>query len=342
MQELIDSEEEQDIKNNFDLYSLCTGKQDKNPFFIKLGIHDKLHEALLDTGADISVINATKIPNNTKIQRTNRKVTSACGTKLNVIGKVKNLQIKIGNNQYMLDALVTKDHPKYIILGSPFIVANRTMLMNKFTSPADIKNNSINNVQEQNLDNMIANFEPLFQTEISNLTLCTTAQHSINTGEAKPISKISPWCSRIVPVEKKNGTMRMCIDYRDVNKCTIKDSYPIPRIDAILDALKGARIFSSLDATSGYYQIAMDPKDMEKTAFAWKNGLFEFKRMPFGLCNAPATFQRAMDQVFRKERFKFIIPYFDDIIVCLFRDNGGTSRTSKDSLRAPASSRHST
>ena len=107
----------------------------------------------------------------------------------------------------------------------------------------------------------------------------------------------------------------MCIDYRDVNKCTIKDSYPIPRIDAILDALKGARIFSSLDATSGYYQIAMDPKDMEKTAFAWKNGLFEFKRMPFGLCNAPATFQRAMDQVFRKERFKFIIPYFDDIIV---------------------------
>ena len=269
-----------------------------------------MHEALLDTGADISVINATKIPNNTKIQRTNRKVTSACGTKLNVIGKVKNLQIKIGNNQYMLDALVTKDHPKYIILGSPFIVANRTMLMNKFTSPADIKNNSINNVQEQNLGNMIANFEPLFQTEISNLTLCTTAQHSINTGEAKPISKISPWCSRIVPVEKKDGTIRMCIDYRDINKCTIKDSYPIPRIDTILDALKGARIFSSLDVTSGYYQIAMNPKDMEKTAFAWRDGLFEFTRMPSGLWQCPSDISACNGPTFQKGTFQIYYPIF--------------------------------
>ena len=89
----------------------------------------------------------------------------------------------------------------------------------------------------------------------------------------------------------------------------------MPRIDEILDSLGKAKIFSTLDATSGYYQIAMKEEDICKTAFSCKNGFFEFTRMPFGLCNAPATFQRAMDQVFKNDKWKFVIPYLDDIII---------------------------
>ncbi|MGL5707634.1 MAG: reverse transcriptase domain-containing protein [Aeromonas sp.] len=109
--------------------------------------------------------------------------------------------------------------------------------------------------------------------------------------------------------------MRLCIDYRLLNDITIKDKYPIPRIDEILDDLSGAKVFSILDATSGYYQLAIEEEDKPKTAFSWKGGLYEFNRMPFGLCNGPATFQRAMDRIFAKERGKFVIPYMDDLII---------------------------
>ena len=343
-QDQADSGEGKDIKNDFSLYSIHTKKPNRNLFFTKVVINNKSHEALFDTGADLSVINASKVPDNVKVLKTERKAVSVSEHNLDIVGEIKDFPIKIGDKQYTLNAVVTTNYPKFIILGSPFILANRAAFMDQFMSTASTKDISVNSVQQQDLDSTIASFEPLFQTEISNLTLCTAAQHSIDTGDARPIAKTgsripynlerelqeeidknlrlgiiqpskSPWCSRIVPVEKKDGTTRMCVDYRDLNKSTVKDKYPIPRIDTILDALRGARIFSSLDATSGYYQIAMDPKDIEKTAFSWRHGLFEYTRMPFGLCNAPATFQRAMDHIFKKERFKFVIPYFDDIII---------------------------
>ncbi|MGL5708406.1 MAG: reverse transcriptase family protein, partial [Aeromonas sp.] len=116
-------------------------------------------------------------------------------------------------------------------------------------------------------------------------------------------------------MKKKNGEMRLCIDFRELNRITIKDKYPLPRIDDILDSLAGAKVFSTLDATSGYFQIAINENDRPKTAFAWRGGLYEFNRMPFGLCNAPATFQRAMDKMFKNENGIFVIPYLDDIIV---------------------------
>ncbi|MGL5707185.1 MAG: reverse transcriptase domain-containing protein, partial [Aeromonas sp.] len=125
----------------------------------------------------------------------------------------------------------------------------------------------------------------------------------------------SPWCSRLVPVQKPDSTLRLCVDYRQLNSHTIKDNYPLPRIDDIIDSLSKASIFSVLDATSGFYQIALNEKDIEKTAFCYKNGLYEFVRMPFGLCNAPGTFQRAMDTIFKKDIHKHVIPYLDDIII---------------------------
>lgn len=126
---------------------------------------------------------------------------------------------------------------------------------------------------------------------------------------------ISPWSSPALLVPKSDGTKRLCIDYRKLNEVTVKDAYPLPRIDDILDNLAEASVFSTLDATSGYYQIPIAEDSIEKTAFQTRSGLYEFTRMPFGLSNAPAAFQRTMDEIFREERGKFVQIYLDDIII---------------------------
>ncbi len=96
------------------------------------------------------------------------------------------------------------------------------------------------------------------------------------------------------PCHQKDGTPRFCVDYRKLNDVTGKDAYPLPRIDDTLDALRGSQYFSTLDLYSGYWQVEMDEQDIE-TAFVTRQGLFRFTVMPFGLCNAPATFERLME-----------------------------------------------
>ena len=125
----------------------------------------------------------------------------------------------------------------------------------------------------------------------------------------------SPWASNIVLVKKKDGSSRFCIDYRKLNSVTQNDAYPLPRIDDSLDQLRGANWFSTLDLCSGYWQVAMDPNDKKKTAFTTRRGLYEFSVMPFGLCNAPATFERLMETVLRGLQFETCLIYLDDVIV---------------------------
>jgi hypothetical protein len=117
--------------------------------------------------------------------------------------------------------------------------------------------------------------------------------------------------------KKKRADYRFCIDYRKLNNVTKKDSYPLPRIDELLERYRTTRWFSSLDLAVEYHQIEMEEKDKEKTAFICSQGLFEYNVMPFGLTNAPATFQRMMNKTLKEYIGKFVTVYLDDIMIYL-------------------------
>ena len=124
----------------------------------------------------------------------------------------------------------------------------------------------------------------------------------------------SPWASPVVMVRKKDGSLHFCVDFRQLNAATVKDAHPLPRIDDLLDALHGARWFSTLDLKSRYWQVPITEND--KTAFCTCSGpLYEFNQVSFGLCNAPATFSRIMDRVLAGLHWETCLFYLDDVIV---------------------------
>ena len=124
----------------------------------------------------------------------------------------------------------------------------------------------------------------------------------------------SPWSSPVVLAQKKDGTIRFCVDYRRLNERTVKDAYPLPRIDSLLSSIKGTKIFSCLDLARGYWQVPIDPASIPLTAFATASGSYEFVVMPFGLSNAPPSFQRMMDTVL--SGLEGVRVYLDDLLVC--------------------------
>ena len=203
------------------------------------------------------------------------------------------------------------------------------------------------NLDEQQSDQLkvlIRKYEGLFAESDKELGHTNLVKHRINTGNAQPVKEPprrapvhlrqevdkniddmlkkgviepsnSPWASGVVLVKKKDGSYRFCVDYRRLNKVTVKDAYPLPRIDDSLEQLAGSAWFSTLDLCSGYWQVEMHPDDSYKTAFATRRGLFQFKVMPFGLCCAPSTFERLMETVLAGLQWDICLVYLDDVIV---------------------------
>ena len=178
--------------------------------------------------------------------------------------------------------------------------------------------------QSEAVANLLCSYSDTFAKSTDDLGRTSLAEHTIDTGDARPVKQAprrvpmalraeaerevqsmlrrgiiepssSPWASPAVLVRKKDKSLRYCVDYRKLNFLTVKDSYPLPRIDASLESLAGAKWFSIMDLASGYWQVAMAKNDKEKTAFVTENGFYQFTVMPFGLVNSPATFERLME-----------------------------------------------
>ena len=135
----------------------------------------------------------------------------------------------------------------------------------------------------------------------------------LQKGYIRPSS--SPWGSLAIFVDKKDGSLRMCVDYRQLNEVTIKNKYPLPRIDDLFDQLSGAKVFSKIDLQTGYHQLKIKKEDIPKTAFTTRYGLYEYTVMSFGLTNAPAFFMHMMNKVFMEFLDKFVVVFIDDILV---------------------------
>jgi hypothetical protein len=125
----------------------------------------------------------------------------------------------------------------------------------------------------------------------------------------------SPWGAPVLFVQKKDGSQRMCVDYRSLNDVTVKNKYLLPCIEDLFDQMRGARVFSKIDLRSGYHQMRIRPSDIPKTAFSTQYGLYEFTIMSFGLSNAPANFMNLMNKVFMEYLDRFVVVFIDDILI---------------------------
>jgi len=143
--------------------------------------------------------------------------------------------------------------------------------------------------------------------------LKTQLKELLDKGFIRPSS--SEWGCPALFVKKKDQLLRMCVDYRPLNALTIKNKYPLPRIDIMFDQLSKAKVFSKKDLRSGYHQIKIRPQDIPKTAFSTRYGLYEYLVMSFGLTNAPAYFMYLTNSVFMLELDKFVVVFIDDILV---------------------------
>ena len=273
--------------------------------------------------------------------------TGVCSARTIVPDQCKDIPVRIVNVMdqpvHLKAGLIVSELQavEVIEINDPEVTISNSEHLNSMLK--DVDETVPRDIQDR-LQKLVHMYRHVFSKDEYDLGRAKFVQHHINTGQARPFKQTlrrqpdkyleiidqqvemmkkqgliedsqSDWASNVVLAKKKDGSLRFCLDYRQLNSRTVKDTYPLPLISYCLDALGGSKWYSTFDLRSGYHQVIMAPEDAEKTTFLTRRGAFKFKVMPFGLTAAPATFQRLMDAAMTGVNFSICLIYLDDIIV---------------------------
>ena len=306
--------------------------------FIKATLGERQQRCLVDTGATVSPVNKDLVVGPIR-------ESTLCGESLHILD-MTDIPVRM-NNFHVVHTFVIVEMQNQCILGADFLMANGMVvdIGHERLSWASRQTQLLLEAAAPTINQLSALLEKYSQVFVNGLddplSRTCAVEQSIDTGDSRPIKQRpyripvhlhhvvdqqveemlarglirpinSPWSSPIVLAPKKDGDYRFCVDFRRLNAVTRKDAYPMPRVDEIFDKLSGARYFSTLDLASGYWQVPVNEEDIGKTAFTFGSNHHEFTVIPFGLTNAPATFQRMMAKLLHG--IKGCLVFIDDII----------------------------
>ncbi|GKD98279.1 reverse transcriptase domain-containing protein, partial [Tanacetum coccineum] len=228
----------------------------------------------------------------------------ANGKKIEIDRIIRGFKLELGDSMFTIDLIPFGHGSCDVIVGMDWLLKHKA----KIVFHEKVVRIPLANGEELGDILIVRDFPNVFPEDLKRLP-----PQRQNKGFIRPSH--SPWGAPVLFVKKKDGSFRMCIDYRELNKLTVKNRYPLPRIDDLFDQLQGSRYFSKIDLRSGYHQLRVHEEDIPKTAFRTRYGHFEFTVMPFGLTNTPAVFMDLMNRVCKPYLDKFVIVFIDDILI---------------------------